>query len=209
MRRARAFGQLDIESLLKLSLRKAACSVGLAVGRFPSADSLQGHLKAFFRLTDVNCVIDVGAHKGEFYEALREIGYRGRIVSFEPVEANYEGLRRKAQGKKNWHVQKIALGSEEGTKGINIYRGSVFNSFLNSSDYSTTRFGAAVECTRSEQVRVERLDRIFDECTAGIGHPKVFQVTGLFPVTRDKDDLRVVELDCVMTRPARPQPGLV
>jgi hypothetical protein len=29
-----------------------------------------------------------------------------------------------------------------------------------------------------------------------------FQVTGIFPVARDKDNLRIVEFDCVMLREA-------
>jgi hypothetical protein len=38
-----------------------------------------------FQLTGINCVLDVGAHKGEYRDALREVAYRDRIVPFDPL----------------------------------------------------------------------------------------------------------------------------
>ena len=41
-------------------------------------------LDAVLRSREINCVIDVGGNRGHFGERLRALGYRGRIVSFEP-----------------------------------------------------------------------------------------------------------------------------
>jgi hypothetical protein len=68
----------------------------------------------------------VCAHLGEYFETLSEISYRGRVMSFEPVEANHAVLARKANGEKRWRFRKLALGSEPGIKEINIYQGRVF-----------------------------------------------------------------------------------
>ena len=57
--------------MYKQLVRRAALAVGFHVGRFPSRDSLQGHLKEFFQRMAVNCVFDVGAHDGEFATAIR------------------------------------------------------------------------------------------------------------------------------------------
>lgn len=244
--------------MIKNLLRRGALAAGLHVGRFPARDSLQGHLKKFFQLTGVNCVLDVGAHDGEYAHELREIGYRGRIVSFEPVQSSYQGLVHKARRARNWVIHNLALGAEEGEKEINVYRGGVFNSFLSSSEFGTERFGAELALATTQRVRVARVDHILADCVAGIESPRVFlkmdtqgwdlevlkgaggvisqlvgiqselaikqcyqgmvgfaealkeysalgfEVTGLFPVAHDKDELRVVELDCVMLRaPAR------
>lgn len=163
-----------IQKVLKQTLRKAAYTVGLQVGRFPGPDTLQGHLKSFFQRTGINCVIDVGAHLGEYAQEIREIGYRGRIVSFEPVRTSYEVLVKKAREERDWIIQHCALGSEDGEKEINVYQGTVFNSFLPSSSVGTERFGAQVELAAKERVPIRRLDQVFETCIDGIANPRVF-----------------------------------
>ncbi len=163
-----------IQHLLKLKLRSAARTLGLEVGKFPGPDTLQGHLKELFRRTGINCVIDVGAHIGEYASEIREIGYQGRIVSFEPVQASYEVLVGKAKQQRDWIIHHCALGAEDGEQEINIYRGTVFNSFLASSNVGAERFGAQVELEAKERVRIRRLDRMFEDCVAGIAAPRVF-----------------------------------
>ena len=177
-------------------------------------------------------------------------------MSFEPVKANYEALARKARREKRWLIRNVALGAEAGAKEMNVYQGTVFNSFLESNEYGSERFGNMVERTKSESVQVARLDTIFADCVAGLDSPRVFlkmdtqgwdievlrgasgildrivglqselsaqhcyngmvpytkalehynelgfQVTGIFPVARDKDELRIVEFDCVMLHQA-------
>lgn len=39
-----------------------------------------------------DCVIEVGAHYGEYGQSLPELGYRGPIASFGPIVANYSRL---------------------------------------------------------------------------------------------------------------------
>ena len=163
-----------IQRVLKRTLRGAARTLGLQVGKFPGPDTLQGHLKELFRRTGINVVIDVGAHTGEYASEIREIGYQGRIVSFEPVRASHDTLVARAKQQRDWIIQHCALGAEEGEQEINIYRGTVFNSFLPSSSVGAERFGAQVELETKERVRVRRLDRVFDECVAGIVAPRVF-----------------------------------
>ena len=59
--------------------------------------TLAGHVAAIIEREQVDCVIDVGAHEGETGRRLRETGWTGPIVSFEPVAATFEralGCRR-------------------------------------------------------------------------------------------------------------------
>ena len=39
------------------------------------------HLEALFRRLEIDCVLDVGAHLGQFGRLLRGWGYRGTIIS--------------------------------------------------------------------------------------------------------------------------------
>ncbi|HSC47142.1 MAG TPA: FkbM family methyltransferase, partial [Gammaproteobacteria bacterium] len=51
--------------------------------------SLGSHLCQLFAKLDIDCVLDVGANQGQYGAMLRKAGYRGRIVSFEPVAKTY------------------------------------------------------------------------------------------------------------------------
>jgi len=95
-------------------------------------------------------------------------------VSFEPIRATHAILVERARRHGDWQAHNLALGSQDGEKEMNLYEGTVFNSFLSSSDFAAGRFGKAVERRGSERVQVRRLDHIFDECVAGIDAPRVF-----------------------------------
>ena len=70
-----------VRSLVQRALR----SCGYEVTRSLPGAHLGRYLMALFEHQAIDCVLDVGAHWGEYGEFLRRQGYRGRIVSFEPV----------------------------------------------------------------------------------------------------------------------------
>lgn len=50
----------------------------------------------FLDTRSIDVVLDVGANIGQFGQSLRAGGYRGKIVSFEPVKAAFDVLSRRA-----------------------------------------------------------------------------------------------------------------
>src|SRR5262245_19414364 len=129
---------------LKALVRWALARFGFYLGRFPRADTLGQHLLHLFGALRINCVLDVGANVGDYGRELRRLGYRGRIVSFEPVAAAFAALRTRSLTDRDWRAHRLALGSRNGTATIHLRRGPTFHSFLPPSAYGTTRFGPSL-----------------------------------------------------------------
>ena len=48
---------------------------------------------------NIELVLDIGANHGQYAMGLRrELGYRGDIISFEPLNSAFEQLKKHAQG---------------------------------------------------------------------------------------------------------------
>ncbi|MCV7055742.1 FkbM family methyltransferase [Mycolicibacterium gilvum] len=68
----------------------------------------------------ISHVIDVGANDGGFASEIRQLGYDGTIVSFEPLQEPYEKLRRKSTLDGKWQVHRRAIGDFDGEVTINV-----------------------------------------------------------------------------------------
>ena len=238
----------------KRGIHRLLSRIGYQILPFPAPHSYERHILALFATFAVNCVIDVGAHEGEFYQLLRQTGYDGHIASFEPVPESFAQLRRAAEGDPHWRRYNVALGREAGTLPINVPDSTGFASFLQPNAYCEERFPHAHWDGRTVVARIERLQSIYPDAIAGLERPRVFlkmdtqgwnahvlegagetladiialqsevsvipiyhgmrsmvesiahynalgfELTHLFPVTFDADDIRVLEYDCVMCR---------
>ncbi|NBM19718.1 FkbM family methyltransferase [Streptomyces sp. GC420] len=69
---------------------------------------------------EIDLVLDVGAHTGAYGAMLRRHGYRGRIVSFEPLAQARVGLRGRAEGDDLWTVLPFALGERTGPAELRV-----------------------------------------------------------------------------------------
>ena len=121
----------------------------------------------------INCVLDVGANKGQYGETLRGIGYKGWILSFEPIRANFDILERAAKRNGPWRVFPYALGSTNGQLAINVTELSVFSSFLTPREDSQLRFPRN-RVERTEEVAVWRLEDVLRTCISGIPAPRIY-----------------------------------
>ena len=108
---------------------------------------------------NVTTVLDIGANVGQFAELLRVKGYRGRIISFEPVSAAYQELEAKAAADDGWEVHNIALGMEGGDAAINVSDYSVFSSILPLTD-AGAQFDKGANVSRADKIEVRRLDDV-------------------------------------------------
>lgn len=118
----------------------------------------------------VDTVFDVGAARGGYAQELREFGYPGRIVSFEPIAAAYADLERAAAGDANWTSVHSALGSTAGRQTINIATNSDSSSLLPMADEHRSA-APHVDYVGEEEITVSRLDDIAPEHLTDASRP--------------------------------------
>lgn len=119
----------------------------------------------------VDLVIDVGAADGGYGSSLREFGYDGAILSFEPQAAAYERLGVVIANEPRWDARHLALGAKPGELTMNIASNSTSSSIL---PMLAAHIDAApsVRYIGTEKVAVSRLD---DELAQALGtHSRPF-----------------------------------
>jgi FkbM family methyltransferase len=139
-------------------LRLLTRRLGVDVIRFPG-DLIEDRGARLLRYHRVSVVLDVGAGIGQYAGELRALGYRGRLVSYEPLTSSFETLRRKAARDGDWVAVRTALGDAAGTAELNVAGNSHSSSILpmlpaHEQAASESRFVGI------EQTPVARLDEI-------------------------------------------------
>jgi FkbM family methyltransferase len=134
-------------------------------GRHP--DHLRGLLLAEL---GVDLVVDVGANVGQYGTQLRDWGYRGRIMSFEPMRDEYAALSRLAKADGNWDTTRAALGADDGELTLHVAGNSISSSLLPMLErhVRTAPQSAYVD---EQVVPVVRLDDAAGAAVAGAGAP--------------------------------------
>jgi FkbM family methyltransferase len=159
---------------LKWPIKRLFALMGFQVAWTANAQTLDIHLLHLFTSLSINCVIDVGAYEGTYGRELRHMGYKGHIVSFEPVPENFAVLARVSSGDDRWRVFPYALGERSGQADMNVFSGGTFHSLLTPSEYGLSAFEEKLRLVRIERVKIRRLDDVLDECLAGIPAPRLF-----------------------------------
>lgn len=79
----------------------------------------------------IDLIIDIGANDGQFALNCRRIGYRGEILSFEPLRDEHASLLRLAEADPLWTIaERMAVGDHEGQVEINVAGNSQSSSIL-------------------------------------------------------------------------------
>lgn len=88
-------------------------------------------LVSSLRKFEIDLVLDVGANKGQFASKIRQGGYAGRIVSFEPLTQAHGLLLQSSAGDPLWDAYpRCAMGDHNGEVEINIAGNSESSSIL-------------------------------------------------------------------------------
>jgi len=139
-----------------------------------SEEPTHEHLAELFARTEPDCVLDVGANGGQYGEMLRNRGYRGWIVSFEPVRDAFAALNQAASGDPRWRVFQLALGARPERRRIAVAAVSQLSSFRQFSDYAGEELPGASEVTHTEEVEVATLNEGWGRFLDGVPDERVF-----------------------------------
>jgi len=119
----------------KVLVRQTLRRLGYDLHRFLPVSSPDAQLAQVLRRFGIGLVIDIGANTGQHSTGLRQIGYSGRIVSFEPLADAWATLNIVAAGDPGWTVApRGAIGEREGEIVINIAGNSASSSVLDMLD---------------------------------------------------------------------------
>jgi FkbM family methyltransferase len=93
--------------------RQVARRLGYDLRPLRKARAPDAQLAALLAHHGITLVLDVGANLGQHARRLRALGYRGRIVSFEPLAAAHAALTRAAAGDPAWQAApRMAIGAQ-------------------------------------------------------------------------------------------------
>lgn len=121
-------------------------------------NTLAGTRETLLRKGQVDLVIDVGAHAGEYGTSLRACGYTGPIVSFEPVRRQFERLLAASASDGAWDCQNRAGGARAEKAKINISGNDGFSSSLLAMEQAHERAVGESRYESTETIEVVSLD---------------------------------------------------
>jgi FkbM family methyltransferase len=147
---------------------------GWEIRRWPHPATYAGALKQILNSRNINCIIDVGANRGQFALLTRKLGYRGRIVSIEPGSEAFKVLESLAEADKDWLVLRMALGSKPGKVKLHVTFSDDLSSLLPPAACASVYFPETSQVVRVEEVSMSTLSLLFDELVKGISDPCVF-----------------------------------
>jgi FkbM family methyltransferase len=141
-------------------LQRLARRLGYDLTSRKKARPLHAQLIAVLEHARITCVLDVGANRGQYGAMLREWGYRGRIVSFEPLAGAHAALSKRAAADPSWRVAPpMALGERDGDVEIEVSAESDMSSILPQSAL-LRRVSPSSAVIRKERVPLRRLEGI-------------------------------------------------
>lgn len=139
--------------------RKFNAITGFEIIKYPTPE-LDRRIK-LLQHYNIDVIIDVGANIGQYGSEMRNIGYKGRIISFEPTSEAFEKLSKTSRNDPNWEIHHSSLGERDGKTTINISKNSVSSSLLNNLP-ELTQSAPNASFIKKEEIDIKKLDSVFN-----------------------------------------------
>jgi len=141
-------------------LQRLARGLGYDLTPAKKAKSPNAQLTAFLKHHRIDTVLDVGANVGQYGQRLRDWGYEGRIISFEPLSTAHQKLGLRSAPDQHWTIApRMAIGAENGEVEIQVSAETDMSSILPQSDLMKDISPTSmIEAT--ERVPIHRLENV-------------------------------------------------
>jgi FkbM family methyltransferase len=118
------------------------------------------NLRGLLESTEISCALDIGANVGQFGQLLRLLGYKGRIISFEPASNARRKLESLAAQDHDWMVYPCGCGATSSMAKLNVFDTDTFSTIHQVSDSGSKHFGEYLSESSGEVIEVRTLDEI-------------------------------------------------
>jgi FkbM family methyltransferase len=149
--------QRSAGSLLGRSIDRISRRMGFRITL--QGNTLQGKRAEVLNRLRVTTILDVGANTGQYAQEVRQCGFQGRIVSFEPVPEAYLELCKTSNHLVNHTCFPVALGASEGTQKFWIAQDTACSS-LREPEGRLSRAHEGVLANQNMSVPVRTLDSL-------------------------------------------------
>lgn len=145
---------------MKSIVKQIANLLGFEVCRMMPSSSACAQIVSALKLVETDTVFDIGANTGQFVKYIRNAGYQGKIISFEPLKSATMYLTESVKRDPRWMLhERCAIGNYDGEVEINIAGNSVSSSVLSMHpSHAEAALGSAY--VSSEKVSIKMLDSI-------------------------------------------------
>lgn len=116
---------------------------------------------------EVDMIFDIGANNGGSGKYFRSMGYKGKIISFEPISQLYNTLLRTSMADPLWSARQIALGDKNEKSVINITGGHGGPSSILEMTEILKQSAPTEKVVRQEEIEVRKLEDVIRECYDG------------------------------------------
>jgi FkbM family methyltransferase len=149
--------KLILYNFFKRTAKGIANLFGLKLVRNDIKNSEELLIKKILEQRNTTVVMDVGANEGQYAEQLIELGFRGKIFSFEPIRSVFDKLNEKAKQISQWEAINLGIGEEETDLMINVTENLVSSSLYNVAS-SSLEAEPKTKITHQEKITLTTVD---------------------------------------------------
>lgn len=143
---------------LKEIIRNISRIFGIEISKYRPENTEMAKLQKMLSYHSIDLILDVGANTGQFAKTLRSEGFKGKIISFEPLSDAHKMLLKQSKNDDDWTVApRMAIGNKEEISKINISENSVSSS-IKPMTIEHVEVAPASHYIGTEEIKVSRLD---------------------------------------------------
>jgi len=162
---------MSFQHFMKAIARIALHKIGFDIHPLNTESNPTFQLLKAIAQFNVDLVLDIGANVGQFSSELRFYGYKGNILSFEPLSKAHKDLLHASEKDPLWDVYpRCALGNYNDETEINISGNSESSSLLPMLDSHLSAAPHTAYVGR-ESVRLVTLDSVVSGYISKFKHP--------------------------------------